>query len=88
MQLENIKLKENKNRHKKRNSEKKNVDNSEGSNKLGYDKNYILHIKEENEDNKKNGDVIQNNIESIEDNKNDDNENESENYSETDTEIS
>ena len=88
LQLENIKLKENKNRHKKRNSEKKNVDNSEGSNKLGYDKNYILHIKEENEDNKKNGDVIQNNIESIEDNKNDDNENESENYSETDTEIS
>ena len=85
-----MKLKENKIRHKKNNSPKKIIKNTEGSNKLGYDKNYELHTKGENEEDEKNKNIIQNNFESIGQNENDDNENEneSENYSDTDTEIS
>ena len=67
--------------HKKRNSMKKIEENTEGSNNLGYNKNYVLHIKDDDQ-NKKDNTLI-NNIES-----NEDNENESEDFSETDTEIS
>ena len=57
---------------------------TEGSNNLGYDKNYVIQIKEEENDNKNN--IIKNNN-IINNNENVD-ENESENFSETDTEIS
>ena len=84
LQIENKKLKD-KMHHKKRNSVKKIEENTEGSNNLGYNKNYVLHLKEEGENKIEKENTITNNIESNEDN---DNENESEDYSETDTEIS
>ena len=80
LQEENKKMKD-KMHHKKRNSVKKIEENTEGSNNLGYNKNYVLHIKDDDQ-NKKDNTLI-NNIES-----NEDNENESEDFSETDTEIS
>ena len=79
LQIENRKLKSEKNAKKKYNSKIK--ESTEESNDLGYNKNYVLNIKED---------------EKIEDIKKDNNEldkeesaeNESENYSETNTEIS
>lgn len=84
LKIENKKLKD-KMHHKKRNSVKKIEENTEGSNNLGYNKKYVLHMKEEGDNKIEKENTITNNIESNEDN---DNENESEDYSETDTEIS
>ena len=73
--------------HKNKNDKNKNEDIDE-SNDLGYDKHYVLNIKEETlENNKKENNNI-NNINNTDKEDDNDNENESENYSDSDTEVS
>ena len=83
LQQENIKLKEKRKNHKKHN---KIEENTEGSNYLGYNKHYVLNVKEDNMEDNKIINSPTNNLESAEDNENE--EIESEDYSETDSELS
>ena len=85
-----LKILQEENRKLKQNSPKTPIMNkiresTEESNYLGYNKNYVLNIKEEKTEDVKNNNINEmNNIESVEE----ENEDESENYSETDTELS
>ena len=85
LQQENMKLKERKN--KKRHANNKKEDNTEDSNYLGYNKNYVLNIEEDNDENKDNK-IVNTQTNDFKLEGGEDNENESEEYSETDSEIS
>ena len=80
-----MKLKERKT--KKRHTNYKKEDNTEDSNYLGYNKNYILNIKEDNAENK-DKEIANTQTNEFKLEGGEDNENESEEYSETDSEIS
>ena len=85
LQQENMKLKERKN--KKRHANNKKEDNTEDSNYLGYNKNYVLNIEEDNDENKDNK-IVNTHTNDFKLECGEDNENESEEYRETHSEIS